>query len=103
MFICGAERVPTGVTTDADYLLSLKNTLKYSQIPITMERDVYAEQIGGTAFSVIDFKSKYPAGIVIQKYYGHLMKGYALFFILIYQTDEQLKTQTEILKSVTLR
>ena len=103
MLICGAERVPAGVKSDADYLSALKNTLRYSQIPITIDRDVYLEQIGGTAFSVIDFKSTYPVGIVSQKYYAHLIKGYALFFILTSQTDEQLKTQTEILKSVILR
>jgi len=103
MLICGAEKVPAGVSTDADYMGALKNTLKYSQVPITIERDVYSEQLGRVTFSVIDFKSNYSGTIVSQKYYAHIMKSYTLFFIVIYQTDEQLKTHNEILKSVALR
>ena len=103
IFICGAEKIPAGVRTDADYMSALKNTLKYAQVPITIERDVYSEQIGGVAFSVIDFKSNYSGAIVSQKYYAHVMKNYTLFFIIIYQTDEQLKTHTEILRSVVLQ
>ena len=45
MFLCGAEKIPAGVKTDVDYMSALKNTLKYSQVPITVERDGYAEQI----------------------------------------------------------
>jgi hypothetical protein len=103
MLICGAEKVPVGVRTDADYMAALKNTLKYSQVPITVERDVYSEQLGGLVFSIIDFKSNYSGTIVSQKYYAHIMKSYTLFFIVIYQTDEQLKTHNEILRSVAIR
>lgn len=103
MFLCGAEKIPAGVRTDADYMSALKNTLKFSQVPITIEKDVYAEQIGGVAFSGIDFKSNYSGVIVSQKYYAHIVKNYVLFFIVIYQTDEQLKTQNEILRSAVLQ
>ena len=103
MFLCGAEKIPAGVRTDAEYMSVLKNTLKYSQVPLTVERDVYPEQFGGVAFLAIDVKSNYSGVIVSQKYYAHIMKDYTLFFIIIYQTDEQLKTQTEILRSAVLR
>ena len=92
----------SGVKTDADYMLALRNTLKYSQVPITIEKDVYPEQIGGAAFSVIDFNTNFSGVIVSQKYYAHFVKDYVLFFIITYKTPEQLKTNAEILRSVTL-
>lgn len=100
MLICGAE--PSGGRTEAVYMLALKNTLKYSQVPITVKKDVYSEQIGGVAFSVIDFDTDYSGVIVSQKYYAHIVKNYVLFFIVLYQTPEQVKTLTETLKTVTL-
>ena len=103
LFICGAEKSPAGAATDAGYMLALKNTLKYAQVPITIEKDIYAEQIGGVAFSAIDFKTDFSGVIVSQKYYAHIVKDYVLFFIITYQTPEQLKTLTETLKSVTLQ
>jgi hypothetical protein len=103
MFTCGAERFPAGVKTDADYMSALKNTLKYAQVPITIEKDIYSEQIGGVAFSVIDYNINYSGVIVSQKYFAHIVKNYVLFFIIIYQTPEQLKTLRETLRSVTLQ
>ena len=103
LLICGAEKPPADVRTDADYMLALKNTLKYAQVPITIEKDVYSAQIGGVAFSVLDFNTDHSGVIVSQRYYAHRVKGYVLFFILTYQTPEQLKTLTETLRSVTLQ
>jgi len=103
MLICGAERIPARVGKDTEYMAALKNTLKYSQVPITVERDIYSEQIGEVAFSVIDFKSNYSGKIVSQKYYAHIIKNYVLFFIVIYQMDEQLKTLNEVLRSAVLQ
>jgi len=103
MFLCGAEKPPSGVTTDAGYMLALKNTLKYAQVPITIDGDVYTEQIGGVAFSALDFKTNFSGVMVSQKYFAHIRKDYVLFFIITYDTPEQLKTQTEILKSIVLK
>jgi len=103
MFISGAERFPAG-KTDADYILALKNVLnKYSHMLMSIEKDVYAEPIGGIAFSAIDFKTNFSGVIVSQKYYAHIIKDYILFFIITYQTEEQLKKHAEILKSVALQ
>ncbi|MDQ2855853.1 MAG: hypothetical protein M3R68_05965 [Acidobacteriota bacterium] len=103
MFISAAEKPPTGVKTDAGYMLALKNTLKYSQVPITIERDVYTEQIGGATFSVLDFKTDFSGVIVTQKYFAHIVKDYVLFFIITYTTPEQLQTETKVLKSIVLK
>lgn len=101
-FICGAEKVP-GIKTDDDYMLALKNTLPYSQVPQTITRDVHTEQIGGVPFLVIELQTKMTGVTVNEKYCAHLIKGYVLFFISIYGTDEQLKVQNGILASIVLR
>jgi hypothetical protein len=102
LLICGAEKV-AGVNTIADYMAALKNTLKYSQVPINIERDVYTEQIAGVPFAAMDFKTNYSGVFLNQKYYARIVKGYTLFFIVSYHTDEQLRTQAEILRSAVLR
>jgi hypothetical protein len=103
MFLCGAEKPPPGARTDADYMLALKNTLKYSQVPIAIEKDVYTEQIGGLPFAALDFKTDFSGVFVSQKYFAHIKRDYVLFFIITYDTPEQLKTQREILQSVVLK
>jgi len=97
--LCGAEKVPAPLK-DADYMKVLKGTFQYAQVPVSLERDVYPETLGGVGFSVIDVKVTLPQGVVLQKYYAHIIKDYALFFILTYQTDEQLQTQADALRSV---
>lgn len=103
LLIVGAEKPPPGVKTDSDYMLALKNTLKFSHVPVTVEKDVYNEQIGGVAFSVIDFNTDFSGVIVKQKYFAHIRKSYVLFFIITYDTPEQLKTLDEMLRSVVLK
>jgi hypothetical protein len=102
-FLCGAEKVSSAFKTDADYMLALKNTMQYSQVPHTMLRDVHTEQIGGDPFAVVEFQSEHSGVLVNSKYCAHIVKGYALFFILVYQTDEQLKVGSDVLESVVLR
>lgn len=103
MLICGAEKPASGVKTDVAYMLALKNTLQFAQVPITIEKDVYAEQIGGVTFSVIDFNTNYSGVIVSQRYYAHIVRNYVLFFIIIYKTPEQLKTLMDTLRTVRLQ
>lgn len=102
MLICGAEQ-SSGIKSDAAYMLAVKHTLTYSQVPVTIKKEVYSEQIGGVAFSVMDLETDYSGVIVSQRYYARLVKNHFLFFIVIYQTPEQLNTLTETLKLIKLQ
>jgi hypothetical protein len=103
--MCLAEKVPPGSigVTDEDYIAVLKNTFKYSQLPITLVKDGYTETVGGETFSVMDLSIDVSGTVVRQKYYAHIRRGYALSFILSYQTPEQLAVLSEVVKSVRLR
>ena len=48
------------------------------------------------------FRSAVGVIILNQRYYVHTVKDYVLFFIITYQTSEQLKTLQETLRSVKL-
>jgi hypothetical protein len=104
-FLCAAEKIPPAAAgaTDADYMAVLKQTFRYSQAPITVDRDVYTEQVGGLTFSVIDITTRFPNAIGHQRYYTHIRRGYALSLVLTYLTDEQLRTLDGVVKSVRFR
>lgn len=102
-FLCGAEKIPTSIKTDADYVNAIKATMQYSKVLQTLRSDVHTEQIDGVPFAVIEWQANYSGVLVNQRYCAHIIKGYALFFILIYQTDEHLRVENEILGSVRLR
>jgi hypothetical protein len=104
-FLCAAEKIPASAAgaTDADYMAVLKQTFRYSQAPITVDRDVYTEQVGGLTFSVVDITTRFPNAIGHQRYYAHIRRGYALSLVLTYLTDEQLRTLEGVVKSVRFR
>ena len=104
-FLCAAEKIPeaAAAATDADYMAVLKQTFQYSQAPITVDRDVYTEQVGGLPFSVIDITTKFPDAVGRQRYYAHIRRGYALTLVLTYLTDEQLRTLDGVVRSVRFR
>jgi hypothetical protein len=104
-FLCAAERIPAAAVgaTDADYMAVLKQTFRYSQAPITVDRDVYTEQVGGETFAVIDITTRFPNAIGHQRYYTHIRRGYALSLVLTYLTEEQLRTLEGVVKSVRFR
>jgi hypothetical protein len=101
--LCGAEKTPSSMIKDTDYLTGLKQSLQQSRMTMSLTRDVYSQTLSGVEFLVIDLAIDYQGVTVNQRYYAHLRRGYALFFIAVYQTNEQLKTETEILRSVVLR
>jgi len=105
MFVCAAEKIPDSAAgaTDADYMAVLKKTLAYSQAPVTIDRDVYTESVGGETFSVIDITITFPDAVGRQRLYTHIRRGYALSFILIYLTDEQLRALKGVVGSVRFR
>ncbi len=103
VFVCGAEKVPRTMVKDADYTAGLKQSLQYLQVPIHVAKDIYTQTVGGVEFSVIDLALDFNGTTVNQRYYAHIKKGYALFFIVSYQTEEQFRMQTEMLKTVVLQ
>jgi hypothetical protein len=104
-FFCAAEKIPPGAdgATAADYMDVLKQTLRHSRAPVTIDRDVYTENVGGETFAVIDITTRFPNAVGHQRYYTHIKRGYALSLVLTYLTEEQLRTLTGVIESVRFR
>lgn len=102
VLIVGAEKIGqgAGIVTNEDYLLASKEAFKHMKVPTTLAKDTYTEVLGGRPFSVIHLEYKTPGGIVKQRYYARLTKGFALFFIVTYHSEEQLTTQLKMLETL---
>jgi hypothetical protein len=95
--ICGAEWLPRAMSAE-QYLSNAKRVLdmsssqqgRYSYKPFTNET------VGGEVFSVMEVGTS----AINQKYYVSIKKGYALFFILTYATDEDEAVLRQALRSV---
>ncbi|HJQ31608.1 MAG TPA: hypothetical protein VJ866_05500 [Pyrinomonadaceae bacterium] len=101
--LCSAERLPAAGVTDAVYMAGLKRLIQSTRARVTVDRDVYAETLGGQTFSVIVVTSEFRGAVTHHKFYARIMKGYALTISLSYATPEPLPEQTAALKSVRFR
>lgn len=101
-FVCIVERVShlPGIKKGGDYLFHVRKGLSASKLQITFDKDIYDEVIGGATFGVLEAKMGFGNKLVSQKYYSTIRKGYALSFIIAFTSDEELKAQNEIIKSV---
>src|SRR5262245_4764704 len=104
-FICLVERVShlPGIKKGSDYLFHLRKALSAAKMRVEFDKDFYDESVGGLAFGVLETRMTLGDRTVRQKYYSTIRKGYALSFVISYTTDDELKTQNEILKSVTFQ
>lgn len=101
-FVIVAEKIShvPGITSGRDYLFLAKQLMERAQIKYTFAKDTYSESISRLSFHVMEVEMNTASLTVKQKYYVTIMKGYALLFITSYFTDEELKRQDEVIKSI---
>jgi hypothetical protein len=97
---CGAERMSDPRVTGRLYAQGGRNILLATTLGYKLDRDIYEENIGGVKFSVFEIERSYTGSIFKQQYFSAVRKGYALFFIITYRTDEDLAGLKKILRSV---
>jgi hypothetical protein len=104
-FITAVERLPNGTYTTARYLTDIKTWLTKSSSTITyvLEKDIHTEMVGGAPFGAIDFAVNQQTGKSYQKYYAYVRNGYAVSFVLTYQSDGQHAALLKILEAVTMK
>jgi hypothetical protein len=98
VFVCGAEELVSPEVSDVQYAASAKNILLTMKNPVSIEKDMYKESVDGIDFTVFETLSGDQR--VRQKYYVHVMRGYALFFISTYANQEDLATMQALIRSV---
>jgi len=99
-----AERVRQlpGIQRGKDYLFHARELLKSSQLQATFPKEFYTARLGGVDFDVMDSEIAIRGMMVKEKYYAAIRKGYALAFVVSYQTDEQEALQRKVLDTITL-
>jgi hypothetical protein len=100
MLLCLAERVSLfpGIKRGSDYLFNVRRSAQMGQVQYQFG-ETYTEKIGGVEFDVLPANVNYGTVTVKQKFYATIQKGFALGFIINYNTDEQLHELTRVLQS----
>ncbi|HYO92541.1 MAG TPA: hypothetical protein VEQ40_12930 [Pyrinomonadaceae bacterium] len=93
--ICGAEWLPRSMSAN-QYLLNAKNVLESSSQGKFLYKPFATETVGGEGFAVMEVET----ASLTQKYYVSIKKGYALFFILTYASDEDEAVLRQVMRSV---
>lgn len=93
--ICGAEWLPTSAMSANQYLVNAKRLLEMSGGQYYFKAFT-TETVGGEGFSVMELETS----SVQQKYYVSIKKGYALFFILTFMTDEDEAVLRQAMRSI---
>jgi hypothetical protein len=95
--ICGAEWLPSASISANQYLVNARRVLEISQQPGQYSFKPFAtETVGGEGFAVMEVGTP----TIQQKYYVAMKKGYALFFILTFATDEDEAVLRQAMRSV---
>jgi len=100
--LCVAEKTRQfpGITKASDYLFHAKRTLQMGAIEVRFPKDIYAMEIGGLSFDTLDIELQFGTKTVNEKMLATLIKGYAVTFIIVFDTDVHYDMLINILDSV---
>lgn len=100
--ICMAEDVSAfpGIQTGRDYLYHTRQLLKASNAPLQPEEETIAAEIGKRHFDGMNVTGTVGDITLHQRYFVTIDKGYALSFIVSFNSPEDEATLNEVLDSV---
>jgi len=100
-----AEKVSQlpGIKQGKDYLYHVRQGVESSQIKMTFPKDIYPQKLGGVDFDVMDAQLAMNGKTVNEKYYCTIKKGYALTFIVAFESDQLDPAQQKFLDSVAFK
>ena len=104
-FMCVVERTQDlpGIKKGSDYLFHVRKGLSASKLAPVFEKEIYDTMLNGVDFSVLETKLVIGKSEIRQKYCTTILRGYALSFIISYNTNEELRVENEALQSMKLQ
>ena len=101
--MCMAERVRDmpGIGRGRDYLYHARSVMETGAVKFEFGKEITTETLDGVDFDVMHVSMPMPGGVVLQKYYATIMKGYALALIVSYGTTGQEAELQAILQGVS--
>lgn len=89
------------VKTAQDVQEMTKSQLKSTNYKTEFSKDIYKTNIGGKEFAVLEYKIDMGKGFIANRQYVAMLNGYALYFVLNYETDKEFKEVNDILSKIT--
>jgi hypothetical protein len=101
---CMAERVPTAIVkSGADYIDVALKLARGTGLKVELAGPIRNEKVDGVSFAAVDVKVSMGAGVVAEKYYVTIRRGYAIMFSYGYVDEPDLKAFDEILKTMRFK
>jgi hypothetical protein len=92
-----------GIKRGKDYHFHSRQALEASRLEVSFPKDIYTQQLGGVDFDVMETEMSIRGMVIKQKYYAAIMKGYALCFIVSFNTDDEQAALQKILDTMTFK
>ncbi len=106
-FYCTAEKMTflSGIKTGEDFFLYSKKLIQQTQVrdKYKFKKDIYSELIDGKRFDIMEVERTGGSVLIQQKWYVCIIKKHALFFMLVYSSDEELLALKEIVDSIKFK
>ena len=96
--IVGAEPIPAGQTMTTSQYMQTTKRLVMGVAGYELVEEIHTETIGGAECGVMTMKRTLPGVTLKQKYVGLVRKGYAIFIVTAYTTEDAGRTLDDILK-----
>jgi hypothetical protein len=100
--LVGAELIPAGQTMTAAQYMETTKRLVMGVSGYEMVEEIHTETIGGVECGAMTLKRVLPGVTMKQKYIGLIRKGYAIFLVTAYTSEEAGRTLDDILKKSKL-
>lgn len=103
--ICIAEQIEQfpGIKTANDYFYHVRQLAQKGQMEITFADKSYPETLGGIEFNILEDQISLGEMVIKQKHYVAIMKGYALDFIVTFETQEDLESLQQMLQTLSFQ
>lgn len=102
-FICSAEILdqPLLITSGTDYLRAMINGFRKSTLPSDyLYSDVIKQEKLGT--NLLPYAETTKAGVIKQRFYSIVRKGYGITFVLTYMEDEDFQAMKKMMENANL-
>jgi len=90
-----------GIKRGSDYLFHARKLFETGQLKYDIAKGTQTETLGGVQFDVLQMTMLGQPVTINQKYYVTIKNGYALIFIVTFDSPEREQQLNEILKTVT--
>lgn len=103
MLIAENNKNTPGIKNGGDYLYHNKKILEQSQMDVSIEKEIYTQQIDSTEFYVMETKMIMLGRVFHQRYYATLKNGFNLSLVYTFTSPEGQAELKKVLNSIRIQ